>query len=294
MTITADLVKELRERTGSGMMECKKALVEANGDIELALETLRKKGAAAADKKASNIAAEGVIIIRTSADKKSAAMLEINCQTDFVARDESFRKFAEDVADLALSQNKSDLTELSEIAINGSSETVEERRRALVGTLGENIQLRRALLMKSQGTVGSYLHGDRIGVLVELSSDNNNVGKDLAMHIAASRPRAISPEDIPQVLIDKEREIFTAQAQASGKSADIINKMVDGRIKKFLAEESLLGQPFVKDPSQTVEALLNRENTKVLSFERFEVGEGIEKKVENFADEVMAQVRGSK
>lgn len=293
MTITADLVKELRERTGSGMMECKKALVEANGDIDLALENLRKKGAAQADKKASNIAAEGVILIKTSSDQKKAVMLEINCQTDFVARDESFRKFAEQVAALVLEQNKTNVDELSELKIDESGQTVEERRRSLVATLGENIQLRRATSMSSSGIIGTYLHGDRIGVLVNLSTNNAELGKDLAMHIAASRPRAISPQDIPQALIEKEREIFTAQAQASGKSADIINKMVDGRIKKFMAEECLLGQPFVKDPNVTVESLLNKENAKVSAFERFAVGEGIEKKVENFAAEVMAQVRGS-
>lgn len=295
MAITADLVKELRERTGSGMMECKKALVEANGDIDLALENLRKKGAAQADKKAGNIAAEGVIIIKLSEDKKNAAMLEINCQTDFVARDESFRKFAEHVAMRALADNLSDVDELSSKTISGDDPTtIDERRRTLVATLGENIQLRRAVVKHSPGTIGTYLHGDRIGVLVELSVDNQDLGKDLAMHIAASRPRAVSPQDIPQALIDKEREIFTAQAQASGKGADIIDKMVDGRIKKFLSEQSLLGQPFVKDPAKTIESLLAAQNAKVLSFERFEVGEGIEKKVENFADEVMAQVRGSK
>lgn len=294
MTITADLVRELRERTGSGMMECKKALVEAEGDIDLAQENLRKKGVAAADKKAGNIAAEGVILIKTSPDKKKAVMLEINCQTDFVARDENFRKFAEMVAAKALESDQSDVNALSELAIENNGESIEERRRSLVGTLGENIQLRRATVMNSDGTIATYLHGDRIGVLVNLSVDNGELGKDLAMHIAASRPRAVGPEDIPQVLIDKEREIFTAQAQASGKSADIISKMVDGRIKKFMAEECLLGQSFVKDPSVTVEALLNKANAKVISFQRFEVGEGIEKKVENFADEVMAQVRGSK
>ncbi len=293
MTITADQVKELRERTGSGMMECKKALVEANGDIDLAAENLRKKGAAQADKKAGNIAAEGVILIKTSPDQKKAVMLEINCQTDFVARDESFRKFAEQVAALALEQGKTNVDELSELKIDQAGETVEERRRSLVATLGENIQVRRVTAMNSSGVIGTYLHGDRIGVLVNLSTNNSELGKDLAMHIAASRPRAISPQDIPQDVIEKEREIFTAQAQASGKSADIINKMVDGRIKKFMAEECLLGQPFVKDPNVTVESLLNKANAKVTGFERFAVGEGIEKKVENFAAEVMAQVRGS-
>jgi elongation factor Ts len=294
MAITAELVKELRERTGSGMMECKKALVEADGDIDLAAENLRKKGAAQADKKAGNIAAEGMVIIKISPDKKNAVMLEINCQTDFVSRDESFKKFAEQVAQRALEENTFEVGELADKPIEANSaETIEERRRALVSKLGENIQLRRAVIKHSPGTVGSYIHSDRIGVLVELSVDNQELGKDLAMHIAASRPRAIAPEDIPAALVEKEREIFTAQAQASGKGADIINKMVDGRIKKFMSEECLLGQPFVKDPSVTIASLLENGKVKVLSFDRFEVGEGIEKKVENFADEVMAQVRGS-
>ncbi len=295
MTITADLVKELRERTGSGMMECKKALVEAEGDIELALENLRKKGRAQADKKANAIAAEGVIVIKTTPDNKEAVLLEVNCQTDFVAKAESFREFTNMVAARALENKISDIEALSNLPVgNESSETVEERRRSLVGSLGENIQLRRVAFIESQGSIGTYLHGDRIGVLVDLSTDNKELGKDLAMHIAASKPRAISQEGISQAVIDKEREIFLAQAQASGKPADIIGKMVDGRIKKFLNDESLLGQPFVKDPSKNVESLLASENAKVNSFQRYEVGEGIEKKTENFAQEVMAQVRGSK
>lgn len=292
MTISAELVRELRERTGSGMMECKKALVEANGDIELALENLRKRGSAQADKKASNIAAEGRIVIETTADNKKAIMLEINCQTDFVARDESFKAFANAVATAALKNNAADIEQISELKLE-NGETVEEARRALVAKLGENIQLRRVIIVSSEGSIGTYLHGDRIGVLVHLSTDNMNLGKDLAMHVAASRPRAVAPEDIPQAIIEKEREIFLAQAQASGKPSDIIDKMVEGRIKKFMAEECLLGQPFVKDPASTISALLSQHQAKVSSFTRFEVGEGIEKKVENFADEVMAQVRGS-
>ncbi|MBA2653857.1 MAG: elongation factor Ts [Gammaproteobacteria bacterium] len=293
MIVSADQVKLLRERSGSGMMECKKALVEANGDIDTAFEYLRKKGSAQADKKASNIAAEGRMIIKISPDYKHAAMVEINSQTDFVAKDDSFKEFAEGVAMCALAAGVSDVSAIAELKFN-DSETIEEKRRSLVGRLGENIQIRRAHIMHSEGTIGSYLHSDRIGVLVQLSTDNKELGKDLAMHIAASCPRAISPSDIPQSVIEKEREIFTAQAQASGKPNDIIEKMVEGRIKKFTSEECLLGQPFVKDPSRTIDALLTSENAKVLSFVRFEVGEGIEKKVENFADEVMAQVRGSK
>lgn len=295
MAITAELVKELRERTGSGMMECKKALVEANGDIDLALDNLRKKGRAQADKKASNIAAEGRIVIKLSPDHKKGIMLEVNCQTDFVARDDSFKEFAELVAERALEENIEDVVLILELPVErNGNEKIEDLRLSLVAKLGENIQIRRAIIMSTEGSIGSYLHGDRIGVLVKLSVDNKELGKDLAMHTAASRPRAIAPEDIPQSVIEKEREIFLAQAQGSGKPADIIEKMVEGRIKKFTNEECLLGQPFVKDPSKNISALLAAENAKVLAFERFEVGEGIEKKVENFADEVMAQVRGSK
>lgn len=292
MTITAGLVKELRERTGSGMMECKKALMETDGDVDLAIETLRKKGSAQAEKKAGNIAAEGRIVIKTTSNNKRAIILELNSQTDFVSRDESFKEFADQVALVALEQNISGVDQISQLKLN-NSETIEERRQSLVAKLGENIQIRRAKIIESPGSVGNYTHADRIGVLVSLSEDNTDLGKDLAMHVAASRPRAIAPQDIPAAVIDKEREIFLAQAQGSGKPADIVNKMVEGRIKKFMSEECLLGQPFVKNPSQTIENLLASENTKVLEFIRLEVGEGIEKKVENFADEVMAQVRGS-
>jgi elongation factor Ts len=292
MAISAELVKELRERTGAPMMDCKTALVEAQGNIDLALENLRKKGSVQADKLASRTAGEGAIIIKSTPDYKSAIMIEINCQTDFVARDKSFRNFAELVATRALQENLATVEDITALPL-GDGKTIEEQRRELVATLGENIQIRRIVLLHSQGTVGTYLHGDQIGVLVVLSVDNRDLGKDLAMHIAASRPRAVAPEDIPQALIAKEREIFMAQAQASGKPVDIIEKMVEGRLKKFVNEESLLGQPFVKEPEKTVGNLLANEDAKVLSFMRFEVGEGIEKKVESFAEEVMAQVRRS-
>ncbi len=292
MTISKDQVKELRERTGAGMMECKKALVEAEGDSDLALEILRKKGSAQADKKASNIAAEGLIVLKTSSDNKRGVILELNCQTDFVARDENFKAFADQVALIVLENRTTDVDEIAKLSFHDGL-SIDEKRRQLVAKLGENIQIHRATLIESEGVVGSYLHGDRIGVLVNLSTANKELGKDLAMHIAASRPRAISSEDIPAAVIEKEREIFLAQAEGSGKPLDIINKMVEGRIKRFLSEETLLGQPFVKDPSQTIGNLLSVENAKVLSFIRMEVGEGIEKKTENFADEVMAQVRGS-
>jgi elongation factor Ts len=293
MAITVELVKELRERTGSGMMECKKALVEANGDIELALENLRKRGIAQAERKAINIAAEGQIVIKATPDHKRAIMIEFNCQTDFVERSEDFGHFAQQVAGCALAAGESSASKIAALPIDQGAETIEEYRQSLVAKLGENIQIRRAVIMQSEGCIGTYVHVGRIGVLVNLSRDDKELGKDLAMHIAASRPRAIKPQDIPASIVEKEREIFLAQAQGSGKPADVIEKMVEEHVKLFMNEQSLLGQPFVKDTSRTIENLLIRENAKVLAFERFEVGEGIEKKVENFANEVMAQVRGS-
>lgn len=295
MTVTAELVKELRERTGAGMMECKKALVAANGDIDVAAENMRKEGRAQADKKAGRVAAEGVIVIETSSDQKKAVMIEINCETDFVGRGENFRKFANNVAKRALEENVSNVEELAQLPYEkGQSATIEDTRQSLVATIGENAQIRRLVLKESEGLVATYCHGDRIGVLVGITVNNPELGKDLAMHIAASRPRAVAPQDISENVIAKEREIFIAQAQSSGKPADIIEKMVEGRIKKFLSEETLLGQPFVKDPSKTIANLLASTNAKVSYFERFEVGEGIEKKSDNFVDEVMAQVHGSK
>jgi elongation factor Ts len=294
MTISAALVKELRERTGSGMMECKKALVEAAGDIDAAAEALRKQGIAKADKKAGRTTAEGAIIVKRSPDQKEAAMVEINCETDFVARDESFRDFAEKVADRALAAKTNNLEDLVKLPIQGNDgQTIEAARQELVAKLGENINIRRVVYMQSSGSMGVYKHGERIGVLIALSNDNQDLGRDLAMHVAASNPKAVTAADLPQDFIEKEKEIFSAQAQASGKPAEIIEKMVEGRVTKLLSEVSLVGQPFVKDPDKTVGALLNESQAKVTQFIRFEVGEGIEKKVENFADEVMAQVRGS-
>lgn len=277
--ITASLVKELREKTGAGMMECKKALTKTDGDLEAAIETLRKEGLAKAVKKAGRIASEGVIEFLEN------VMVEVNCETDFVARDESLRGFAQKVAKTALSENISDPANLGE--------SIEEARKELVSKLGENIQVRRIAIMPSDNPVYAYKHGERIVVLVSLDKDDEQLGKDVAMHIAASRPTSISPDDVSPEIIEKEKEIFTALAEQSGKPADIIEKMIDGRIKKFLNEVSLVGQPFVKDPNQTVGQLLSAANAKVLKFERFELGEGIEKKQENFEEEVMAQVRGT-
>lgn len=291
--ISAAQVKELRERTGAGMMECKKALSATNGDMELAIEELRKSGAAKADKKAGRIAAEGMVVIAENGNR--AAMCEVNSETDFVSRDGNFTVFVKAVGETALQTQEQDVTKLSAQALNGSApQTVEEARLALVTKVGENVQIRRIILSNpAAASVGSYIHGNRIGVVVELDIDNKELARDIAMHIAASRPIVVSPENVPQDLIAKEKEIYMAQAATSGKPKDIIEKMVSGRLKKFLDEVSLTGQPFVKDPDVTVGSLLNKHKAKVLAFYRFEVGEGIEKVTEDFRESVMSQVQGS-
>ena len=293
MQITAAMVKELRERTGSGMMECKKALTEADGDIDAAIENMRKSGLAKADKKAGRVAAEGRIAIKISDDGKTAVIAEVNCETDFVSGGDDFLAFVNEVAATAL-ENRPESTEaLVELAIDGG-QTIEEKRKEMVSKIGENIQVRRFELMQlDAGKFGSYLHGTRIGVLLGMENGNDDLIKDVAMHIAASRPTCVTEEQVPAELLEKEREILIAQAQDSGKPQDIIEKMVDGRIRKYLAEITLVGQPFVKDPDKTVGALLKDEGAEVKGFVRYEVGEGIEKKQENFADEVMAQVNAS-
>ncbi len=291
MEITAALVKELRERTGAGMMECKKALVASAGDIEAAIEAMRKSGLAKAAKKAGRIAAEGLIIIQQ--DDNSAAMVEVNCETDFVSKGEDFKEFCNTVVATALHNQLTDLATLMNTSLaNGIR--VEETRQELIAKLGENIQVRRLALIKKNptGCLGVYLHGTRIGVLVNMEGGRTELAKDIAMHIAASRPICVSGEQVPTDIVAKEQEIYTAQAAESGKPAHIIEKMVAGRLKKFLNEVSLLGQPFVKDPDQTVEQLLKSYQAQVTHFERFEVGEGIEKKTENFAQEVKQQVAG--
>jgi elongation factor Ts len=294
MAITASLVKELRERTGSGMMECKKALVETDGDIEAAIELMRKSGQAKAAKKAGRTAADGLIVIKASADGKRAAMVEVNCETDFVAKDDNFVSFADAVAERALETNAADVEALLNEALHeGEDTTINTAREALIVKIGENMNVRRFVRMEAAaGLLTSYLHGVRIGVLVELEGGDADLGRDLAMHIAATNPVCVSAEQVPADLLAKEREIFKAQALESGKPENIVEKMVDGRVRKYLAEVTLMGQPFVKDPDQTVEKLLANANARVVRFQRFEVGEGIEKKVENFAEEVMAQVRG--
>jgi elongation factor Ts len=291
MAITAALVKELRERTGSGMMECKKALVETNGDLEAAIEMMRKSGQAKAAKKAGRTAAEGVIVIKQSDGK--AALVEVNCETDFVAKDENFSGFADAVAELALNGD-ADTVEALNAAPMASGATVNEAREALIAKLGENMNVRRfARLATGGGSLHSYSHGVRIGVVVELEGGDETLGKDLAMHIAASNPVCVSSDEVPQEMLDRERDIFKAQALESGKPENIVEKMIEGRMRKYLGEITLLGQPFVKDPDLTVEKLLKQNGAKVLQFRRLEVGEGIEKKQENFAEEVMAQAKGA-
>lgn len=292
MAITAALVKELRERTGSGMMECKKALVAADGDIELAVEEMRKAGLAKADKKADRVAAEGVIAIEVSKDGKNAIMLEVNSETDFVAKADDFVDFVNEVAQKALASQPADLDALKEMTLD-SGETVEAKRQALVAKIGENIQVRRfTTLSTDDGLIGFYRHGDRIGTMVNVKGGNEELARDLAMHVAASRPQAVSPADLSQDLLDKERDIVATQAKESGKPDNIIEKMIEGRMAKFVNEISLMGQSFVKDPDLTVEKLVKQAGAEVEGFAFYEVGEGIEKAEDNFAEEVMAQARG--
>jgi elongation factor Ts len=293
MAITAALVKELRERTQAGMMECKKALSETNGDIEAAIEYMRKAGLAKADKKAGRAAAEGVVLIKLSEDAKQAIMVEVNCETDFVTKGDDFKNFSEEVATLALAKQPADLEGLLGVKTK-SGESIADATKSLIARIGENMSVRRYIRLSSKnGLIGTYSHGARIGVLVEMNNGEEALAKDIAMHIAASKPICVKAEEVSQDLIDKEREIYTAQAAESGKPADIVEKMVTGRVNKFLKEVTLLGQPFVKDPDTSVEKLLKDAKAQVVTFKRFEVGEGVEKKVENFAEEVMAQVKGS-
>lgn len=291
MTISAQLVMKLRERTGAGMMECKKYLVKAEGDIDKAVELMRKDGQAKADKKAGRIAAEGIIIVAKSDDNKKACMLEVNSETDFVARDDNFINFAQTCADTALKNDVKTAEELSTCKLINTDKTVEEARQELVAKIGENIQVRRVTTLTSEGVIGYYLHSNKIGVLVALNTDNENLAKDIAMHIAASKPLVVSSTEVPEDVIAKEKEIFAAQAQSSGKPLEVVAKMIEGRINKYIDEVSLLGQPFVKDPNKKVTQLLKENNAEVTGFIRFEVGEGIEKKEDNFVAEVMAQVK---
>jgi elongation factor Ts len=295
MSVTAEAVKALRERTGAGMMECKKALVEANGDLEVAAEAMRKSGLAKADKKAGRIAAEGVVVIERSADGRSAAVVEVNSETDFVAREKDFQSYAAEVARVALAAKPADIEGLLAAKLP-SGQTVEEARRALIARIGENIGVRRFEIVSGSAPLATYLHGGRIGTVVVIEGGDDALGRDLAMHVAAINPQYLSAEDVPADQVEKEREIFIAQAatdpKLQGKPKDVLVKASEGKLRKFLGEITLLGQPFVKDDKQTVAQVLKQAGAKVVRFVRYEVGAGIEKKQENFAAEVMAQVRG--
>jgi elongation factor Ts len=293
MSISAQQVKELRERTGLGMMECKAALTETNGDMDAAADLLRKKAGAKVEKKAGRIAADGGIGLFVSADRKTAAVAEVNCETDFVAKGEDFMAFANAIASVVAQASPADVDAVMKLPLRNGSETVAQAREALVSKLGENMGLRRFARYAAKGHVGTYIHGRKIGVLVEMEGGDENLAKDIAMHIAASKPECVSKEQVPPESIAKEKEIFAEQAKQSGKPANIVEKMVEGRVNKFLNEVTLLGQPFVKDPDTTVEKLLKGANARVLRFARFEVGEGIEKKSADFAAEVMATVKGA-
>lgn len=288
------MVKELRERSGAGMMECKRALVATEGNIDAAMKKMREEGIAKADKKSGRVAAEGVVVIQVNEAANQAIMLEINSETDFVARDSNFAEFATAAAKTALDKKLHDIDGLS-AAHFADGTLVDDARKALISKLGENVQLRRVFAMQCEAgsTIGSYLHGTRIGVLVKLKGGDAALAKDLAMHIAANRPSVILPSEVSADLIANERDIFSVQAKESGKPAEIIAKMIDGRIAKFLDEISLVGQPFVKDPNQKISAVLKDKGAEVLEFHCFILGEGIEKEESNFAEEVMAQVRGN-
>mgnify|MGYP000742297256 FL=1 len=293
MSITAAMVKELRERTGSGMMECKRNLKEANGDMELAIENMRKSGLAKADKKAGRIAAEGAIGIKVSDDGKTVAMVEINSETDFVVKSEDFKGFVDSIANAVLASDVSTVEQLSETVL-ASGETIEVTRRALIAKVGENISLRRFVKYANvDGGTSAYLHGGKIAVIIEMAKNDAELGKDIAMHIAAVNPSCVSEDQVSEEVIQKEKDIFTAQALESGKKPEIVEKMITGRIKKFLSEITLEGQAFIKDDKMSVGQLTKSKDNAVVRFTRFEVGEGIEKEEIDFAEEVRAQASAS-
>lgn len=286
--ITAGMVKELRERTGLGMMECKKALEEAAGDMKKAEDLLRIKSGAKAGKMAGRVAAEGAIGVYVSGDGKLGALVEVNCETDFVAKDTNFAGFVKSVAELAATKGITDVDALAKTELS-LGQTVEATRQALVMKLGENMSVRRIAVHKAKGKLAYYLHGTRIGVMLDLEGGDDVLGKDLSMHIAASKPISVSRDQVSAELISREREIAKARALESGKPANIVDKIVEGSVQKYLAEVTLLGQPFVKDDKVTVEKLLASKGAKVNAFTLFIVGEGIEKKSSDFAAEVAAQ-----
>ncbi len=290
MSISASMVKELRDRTGAGMMECKKALVDSNGNMDEAVEALRKSGQAKADKKSGRVAAEGRIA--AAADGERAVLVEVNSETDFVAKDENFVAYTESVAQCALAGNITDVDALSAAKL-ADGRSVETARTELVAKVGENISVRRVAAIEAADHLGCYTHGARIGAVVSLQGGDAELARDIAMHVAATNPTCIDEDGVPADLLERERRIFAEQAAESGKPADIIEKMVTGRVAKFLKEITLVGQPFVKDPDIAVGKLLAKAGAKVTGLVRFEVGEGIEKKQENFAEEVMKQIKDS-
>jgi elongation factor Ts len=287
MNITADTVKQLRERTGAGMMECKKALVETQGDLDAAAELMRKSGLAKADKKAARGGAEGTVAVERAGN--TAVLLEVNCETDFVARGDEFLGFARSVARTALEKAPADINAL--VALTSGDTSIDEQRRALIAKIGENISVRRFARVTSQGPLGAYIHGGRIGALVALKGGDEALARDLAMHVTAANPAYIDASGVPAAVLDKEREILAEQTKAEKKPPEIVAKMVEGRLRKYLAEITLVGQPFVKDPDTTVEKLLKASGATVVQFVRYAVGEGIEKKQDDFVGEVMAQVK---
>lgn len=291
MSITASMVKELRERTGAGMMECKRALVEADGNLDTAAELLRKSGQAKADKKAGRIAADGRVVIVLEGSK--AVIVEINSETDFVAKDENFLAFTDSVAAAALSYGDTDVAAFAKVKLD-DGRTVEEARTELIAKVGEKISVRRIAAISSKGVLAGYTHGGRIAAVVALDGGDEMLARDIAMHVAATNPMCIDESGVPAQALATERRILTEQAQDSGKPPEIIEKMIAGRVNKYLKEITLLGQPFVKDPDVTVAKLLQAADASVASFVRLEVGEGIEKKQENFADEVMQQIEDAK
>ena len=293
MAITAALVKELRERTGAGMMDCKKALVETNADLEAAIDLMRASGAAKAAKKAGRVASEGLVNITTSDDNKDAVILEVNSETDFVTKGSAFIDFVNELGALALKNKPTSVEEFLTQTLD-SGETVDQAREGIIAKIGENISVRRVQSINSgKGVMGASKHGDRSAVLTVLTGSDEDLAKDIAMHIAASKPECVSEDELSAELLEREKAIFIEQAKESGKPDDIIEKMIVGRMKKFVNEVTLYGQSFVKDPDMTVGALVKSKSSEVESFVRYEVGEGIEKKEDNFVEEVMAQAQGS-
>jgi elongation factor Ts len=297
MRVTADMVKQLRERTGTGMLECRNALVETSGDLDSAAELLRKQGLAKADKKATRVAAEGVVVVEKSADGRSAVLLEVNCETDFVAREQEFREFAAAVARAALAGGHSDMHALAGARLAGGS-TVDERRRELIARIGENISVRRSAILQSSGALGAYLHGTRIGTLVALNGGSAELAHDLAMQVAAASPRFLSAADVPADELARERAIAVDQLKLdpknAGKPEQMLAQIVEGKVRKVFAEQALLTQQFVKDDKLSIEKLLKSANATVSAFQRFEVGAGIEKVKEDYVAEVQKQVEAAR